>query len=509
MKPLPRSARSLSWITLALIAANSALGQIDDPRPLPRAPRAAVFFPPFPPPLDQTIARGVAAPSALPVPPELSAHAAEIFYPQLSTRLATDGLPPALRTQLNRYRDARAALAHELESVLETHADAEVAPRLQTLEELARRQAPALAQLETSAEQLRADLIAPERDWSAYREWWLGQRERRGFTPLEAALVIRASAHYLRDLQPEQRRLVREIAVELSVAAESPQASSPPWVFFDPAPARIIPPADLPPEAARRLAEFQTLQANLKKELFDTLAQQDGKHPLFSSPIRDLAERQAPRLRELAEIAEAFRAALPPEVLHPAETDRSPLSASLIGRLDALSRKRITQQRGTMDRISELLVRVRQRNLPVLVQYRFEKDGLHFAINPAAMGPRTGTSAVNPEAATEAVRAEATVIADEYGRTLAELVNEGDAIRRDIATALGTDDPRRIEASVGQAMRSLDQRDQAAAYRLYRIAVLGRGLSPAQRRLLFDVAVERLGLPLPAGDLQPAQRPGG
>jgi hypothetical protein len=114
----------------------------------------------------------------------------------------------------------------------------------------------------------------------------------------------------------------------------------------------------------------------------------------------------------------------------------------------------------------------------------------------------------DPEAAAEAVRAETAVIADEYGRTLAELVNEAEAIRRDIATALGTDDPRRIDTAVGQVMRSLDQRDQAAAYQLYRTAVLGRGLSPTQRRLLFDLAVERLSLPLPAGDLQPAQRSG-
>lgn len=509
MKPLPCSARPLGWIVLALAAATSAPAQLDDPRPLPRAPRAVVFFPPFPPPLDQTIARGVTAPSALPVPPELHEHAAEVYYPQLSTRLATDGLPPALRTRLADYREARAALAHELESVLETQTDAEAATRSQALAELARRQGPALAKLEETAERLRVDLIAPERDWSAYREWWLGERERRGFTPLEAALVIRASAHYLRDLLPEQRRLAREIAVELSGAAESPNAPAPPWVFFDPAPARIIPPADLPPEAARRLAEFQTLRANLKKEIFDTISQQDGKHPIFSSPLRDLAERQAPRLRELAEIADAFRAALPPEALRPASTASSPLSASLIGRLDTLSRKRLAQQRGTIDRVSELLARVRQRNLPVLVQYRFEKDGLHFTINPARSGSRLGSSPVNPEVATEAVRTEATVIAEEYGRTLAELVNEGDAIRRDIATALGTDDPRRIEASVSQVLRSLDQREQASAYHLYRTAVLGRGLSPAQRRLLFDLAVERLNLPLPAGDLQPAQRNGG
>jgi hypothetical protein len=179
-----------------------------------------------------------------------------------------------------------------------------------------------------------------------------------------------------------------------------------------------------------------------------------------------------------------------------------------VGRLDALNRKRLVQQAGTSERVSALLARVRQRGLPVLVQYRFERDGLHFSVNPTRVSPRASGSVPDPEAAAEAVRAEAAVIADDYGRTLAELVNEAEAIRRDIATALGDgrSSPDRHRSRASHAL--LDQRDQAAAYQLYRTAVLGRGLSPTQRRLLFDLAVERLSLPLPAGDLQPAQRSG-
>lgn len=505
MKPLRHPRFRLRLLTLALAVALPADAQWEDTRPGPRAPRAAVFFPPFPPPLDQTIARGVPAPSALPVPPELKEHVAEIYYPQLSTRLATEGIPEALRGRLSAYRNSRSSLTRELTQVLEAHAQADPTTRAQALAELARRQTTALTRLETEAEELRRDLIAPDRDWSAYRDWWLGEKERRGFSPLEAALVIRASAHYLKGLLPEQRRLAREIAVELAQATDSTTAAPPTWIFFDPAPARIILPTDLSPEAARRLAAFQSLQASLKKELFDTIAKQDGKYSILTSPLRDLAARQAPKLQELSELAESVRTALPQDSLRPTPLTSGPLSATLVGRLDTLSRKRLVQQRGTIDRVSELLARVRQRNLPVLVQYRFERDGLHFTINPAR-GTPFGS---DPEAATAAVRAEAAVIAEDYGRTLVDLVNEGDAIRREIATALGTDDPRRIEATVGLVMRSLDQREQAAAYNWYRIAVLAPGLTPAQRRLLLDEAVERLDLPLPAGDLQPAQRGGG
>jgi hypothetical protein len=40
-------------------------------------------------------------------------------------------------------------------------------------------------------------------------------------------------------------------------------------------------------------------------------------------------------------------------------------------------------------------------------------------------------------------------------------------------------------------------------YRYYQVAVFEPGLSPEQRRLLFDFAVEKLALPLPAGEILP------
>jgi len=40
-------------------------------------------------------------------------------------------------------------------------------------------------------------------------------------------------------------------------------------------------------------------------------------------------------------------------------------------------------------------------------------------------------------------------------------------------------------------------------YRYYQVAVFEPGLSPEQRRLLFDFAVEKLAPPLPAGEILP------
>jgi len=40
-------------------------------------------------------------------------------------------------------------------------------------------------------------------------------------------------------------------------------------------------------------------------------------------------------------------------------------------------------------------------------------------------------------------------------------------------------------------------------YGEYQVAVFQSGLSPEQRRLLFDVAIEKLALPLPGGEYLP------
>ena len=61
--------------------------------------------------------------------------------------------------------------------------------------------------------------------------------------------------------------------------------------------------------------------------------------------------------------------------------------------------------------------------------------------------------------------------------------------------------------SIDDLLRDFEEARQEqetwAKYRDYRDAVLAPGLSPAQRRLLFDAAVEQLALPLPAGEAAP------
>ena len=65
---------------------------------------------------------------------------------------------------------------------------------------------------------------------------------------------MRASAFYQAGLAPAQRLLLREIAIEVTSGADDAAAASArqPYLFFSPALARVILPADVPAEIARR-----------------------------------------------------------------------------------------------------------------------------------------------------------------------------------------------------------------------------------------------------------------
>jgi hypothetical protein len=139
------------------------------------------------------------------------------------------------------------------------------------------------------------------------------------------------------------------------------------------------------------------------------------------------------------------------------------------------------------------------------VSYRFEEDTLRFVVIPAR-GRGRGAPSQSDLAQTEAVRAEIAAVAEDYGRRCAEIANEREAIRQDAAAALGTNNPEALTVAMNTANRIAVQQDNEDAYHDYRVAVFEPGLSPEQRRLLFDAALEHLNLPLPRAELQPMRR---
>ena len=470
--------------------------------------RVPIFFPPNPPPLGRALPRGAPPAGRLAAPPELATYVNEPFYPPLGTRLATKSLSPKIRAQLEQYLTAKRALQNELRAELERVRPFEPAERETALAAFAHRQAAALVALEASAEQLRRDLISSEQAWGALRLWHLGDKEQRGFSPIEIAQVMRAYAYYQNGLLPAQRRLLREISLELLAAGDSADSATTnqPYLFFPPEPARVLLPDDIPASVAAKLALYQTRKSALKKELFDAVYAYDGQSFRFlrGNILKALAERQAARLVELEALAEEIRRelAVMPE---PAPiVERTPLPPVLHNRVATLLREVGSAQREASERVEAILAPA--RDLPMQVTYRFEADGLKFLVIPSRIGRGAGPPAPDAPAQIVAVREKIAAVANDYGRRLAEFINERDAIRAEVGQSLNLAKADRVDLALSTAMRVATARETEDVYREYRLVLFQPGLSPEQRRLLFDNVIEKLELPLPRGELQPIIR---
>jgi hypothetical protein len=508
----PRENRIAGAITVALLMAipawaqfpgdttsqrNTSFGDLP-PRTIDRLP---VFFPPNPPPLGRPPSRAEPSGGRLPAPPELAEYVNEFFYPALGTRLATKALSDKSRVQLSAYRAAKLALQNELRAELERIRPAEPAARQEALATLSRRQTPKLIELEKTAEQIRRDLVSSDNNWSAVRQWHLSDKQRRGYSPIEIAYVMRAYAFYDSHVLPAQRRLLREIAIELVFAAENTTAAAAaqPFMFFPPEPARVLLPEDLPPEVASKVAAYQTKKSILKKELYDAVQAADGATFTFirGHPIKALVEKQAGRLKELETLAEEIRRGL--GAMPPPKSERSPLPPHIDSRVSLMIANFVAAQTEAAGKIEAIILRA--KDLPMQANYRFEGESLKFVV-----APTRGARAPGAMQKVEAVRAEISAVVDGFGQRVAEILTERETIRQEVGAALSLTKPEDVERTLGAAMRIASQRQADTSFAEYRTAVFEPGLSPEQRRLLFDAVIERLALPLPRGELQPAQR---
>ena len=470
------------------------------------ASRWSAAFPPNPPPLGRPVARGLPPGGRYPAPPELAAYVSEFFYPALGTRLVTKNLSAKQRSQLDAYRAAKLALQNELRTELDRLRPAEPAARLNALTALARLQTPKIIELEKTAEQVRRDLVTGDNNWSALRQWHLSDKQRRGYSPVEIAQVMRSYAFYENNLLPAQRRLLREISIELVFAAENTAAATAaqPYMFFPPEPARVLLPDDLPADVAMKVASYQTKKSTLKKELYDTVYSADGATFGFlrSSPSKALATKQAGRLAELDALAEEIRRGL--KAAPPPRAERSPLPLDLEAKVNEMIAAYHRAQAETAAKIDAIIVR--SKDLPMQANYRFEGETLKFLVVPTRGSRGGGAPGGNPLPKIEAVRAEISAAAEEYGKRVTEIFSARDSVRTEIGAVLNLTKPEEIDRALLAAMRVANQRLAENSFSEYRTAVFEPGLSPEQRRLLFDGVVERLELPLPRGDLQAAMR---
>ena len=443
-----------------------------------------VFFPPLPPPLGMAPSfaeRRVLQPNAR---EELAEFVNEPFYAPLSARLASREAGAQLdgeqERRLESFRANKTALQTELKARLYTLRESDPAARRQALEAFAREQTPQLIELERTAEDLRSELARATDAGNAFRP---GNLARSGSSPAEGladpTALLRWAVFYSPGLSSAQRRLVREILIELGDPAPEPGPAGrgAGWMFFSPETARVSLPSPLPADVADKIAEYETTKNALKRELRNAL----GAPDLPAAPVnraqvlQTLARSQAPRIAATEALAEEIRRGLQGSIRDSLGVPRlPPLPANLEERIDAYRKNKLDLQK-------ELLAQVHG-----------------IAGREAGAGTPAGQ---------DRLRQTIAAFTRDHAARYAALEKEKEGIRAELAR-LGGD--RTAETAPGPAADGLiknftDSFQQYERWRLYyeyRIAVFEPGLSPEQRRLLFDAGIEKLALPLPGGTLQ-------
>jgi hypothetical protein len=270
-----------------------------------------------------------------------------------------------------------------------------------------------------------------------------------------------------------------------------------PYFFFSPEPARVVLPPDLPAELAAKVAAYQARKSQMKEDLYDAICKYDGG-VIFSNPLKQLARKQTVEFTQLDAMAEDIRRGLAQFwSAAPADTGQK-LPPVLVDRAAALLRDRAVAQRAATLRADAVIDRTYAAR--VSISYRFDDDGMRFVVAPGI--GRSGPLTPAEERFYDKVRADLGKVADDYGNRLAELMNEQESIRVAAGEMLGTENRAVIDDILSGTNRVVALRETEEAYRDYRQAVFEPGLTSAQRRLLFDGAIERLDLPLPRGEMQ-------
>ncbi len=487
----------------------------DDEQKSGRDTRGFFFFPPVPPPL------GVPLPPPAPeeleretAPADLSAYIYEPFYTPLATRLLSRDLTTKLLHRLEAYRSTRSALLDELRSMIAEVRDGDPSVQIERLEALSVLQGPRIQELETEGEQLRVDLLRNglvgvvwgSGDWNQDRPWKLGVDTLNGYRdqilPYEFR-VMRAAVFFQEGLSGAQRRFLREIAMELQVEAFRPKDSTTvapeTWVSFQPETSRIQIPDNIAPELGAKLAVFEEEKDALKEELRAELFRLDSTTPVArSEALRRLADKQGSRISGLEVLAEDIRRGLSayPNLFGPPSAPAFP--PELSARISDYRRSKLELQKALQHKIEE----TRQTLGPGLMTTRRRES---TEANDVLSIDASSTYASQEQV--QSVREAVAQFNREYSEKFATLTRQQQQLREEVARWASTNSERRSDKSVDDLIKDFDQarkrQDAWPHYSDYQDAVLLPGLSPGQRRLLFGGALEKLALPLPAGENVP------
>jgi hypothetical protein len=474
-----------------------------------------IFFPPSPPPIGAPIPPKQAPGERIVAPTELAKFVYEPFYAPLSTRFSEQDLTKKLMTRLDNYQAKRNDLQTELQKKLKSLKDASSADRIQELETFAREQTPRIAALEAVADQLRSDLLrgglvgmlSGTGDWNQARNWVLGRdflAKPRDQTIVYEFLVMRAAVFYQEGLSPAQRRLLREVAMELQVEAFKPKSEEASkketdLVFFSPETARIRVSDDLPADLAVKIAAYQSEKSAIKTELRDTLYQQDSVPASRRvQALKQLAESQEPRIAALEGLADDIRASLSRLPKQPGPSTPPAFSPELAKHISAYQKEKLAVQKLVQSKLEEI-----RTQLTPDANILLKKSG--DDISRASYGLELSDKRY-PEDKITLIREAIADLNKQNAQRFADLAKDRNAIRDEVARFTAAHPEMTGEKSVRSLLQdfftALREEEAWQPYQDYQTAVYQPGLSSEQRRLLFEVALEKLSLPLPDGEFQ-------
>jgi hypothetical protein len=461
-----------------------------------------IFLPPTPPALGETVRSVETAPTLTQVtlPPVLRSYFYETFYAPLSALMFSEELSRKRRDLIDQYLANRTQAIAALQQKLAAVANSDPDTRTRELRSFAATQADSLVRLEASAEEIRSNLVNGTWlqfgvNWDDLRSWRLGD-DTRWESALDEMKVVIGASFFQDGLSPAQRLLLRELAMELADGLRPPDAdialTAPgPYLYFSPFTARIRLPANLPPELIAKIDDYRARKSTLKRELRDTLYKHD--RVFFESTrinaLKALAEKQAPDLALIEQLAEEIRVGLQP-FPNPAEPPASPLPPALTQRVSAYLVVKSTWQKAMMDKLAE-------------VRTKFPDDRVEFSRldgRPSVnLVPRRQAKGAEASART-AAQAELALFNAEQGRIYDRMTRDKETLRVEILSAASAVAGRAGSKTIDRLLLEFDyalgQQENWLRYTDYEIAVLQPGLSPEQRRLLFGSALEKLGLPL-------------
>lgn len=443
----------------------------------------SVRFPPLPPGLGDPFTESTFAGAISFAGAEV---AREIFYGPYTTLALRKQASAKLKARVEAYRASRRTLVQELTTKWGELRPKDQAARSAAWTEIARQQEGRLQALEAEAEAIRSEIAGVDANYRFFRFHPAG-RIGAEISGVQANWLMKALYHYP-GLSYEQRQLLPEVAYATMVYGENdvqqgregePTAPREPRagmeLYLFPATARIRLPARVPPSLQAKVDEFVRGKEALKVELRTAvLREQEMWGFRRAERLATLASQHAPRFAALEKQAEEIRIEIAQrglsEVVEPSD-----LPADLTERVGEFTTRKAAVQR-------ELAARLRQ--------FRSEHGPGRFAVE--RQPDRLVIVDQQPDRGTVPGLAEFNAsLVSRY----AALARETEELKRDIQD-YSRANPKVAAKSVDQVAtqfaKAYASRENRERYRMYQWAVLEPGLSPAQRRLLFQAAVEAL-----------------